>query len=154
MMGEQHVVTARVASHPILRGLMAFPIVCFSGALLSDIVYAETADMMWSDFSAWLLAFGILFGALAAIGVLVELFVRRRDPVRSLPWPLLIGGAIVLVLALFDNLIHTHDAWTSVVPNGLILSTAIVLAMLVTAALGTVRTVRTPMGARIAGARR
>lgn len=154
MDGERHVVTARAATSPVLRGLIMVPVACFSGALLTDIAYAQSADMMWSDFSAWLLAFGIIIGALVAIAVLVEIIARRQEPMRRTPWPLLIGGAIVLVLELFNNLIHTHDAWTSVVPTGLALSIASVVVMLVTMLLGATRTVRLPVAAQPAGVRR
>jgi uncharacterized membrane protein len=42
----------------------------------------------------------------------------------------------VLVLAFFNVLIHTRDAWTSVVPTGLILSIVTVLILPVTGWLG------------------
>ncbi len=48
----------------------------------------------------------------------------------------MIGNLIVLVLALFDEFVHSRDAWTSVVPTGLILSALIVIVMLVTTWLG------------------
>jgi uncharacterized membrane protein len=34
--------------------LVPIPIVCFIGALITDIAYVVTADIMWADFSAWL----------------------------------------------------------------------------------------------------
>jgi len=37
------------------------------------------------------------------------------------------------VLALFNNFVHSRDAWTSVMPMGLALSAMTVLAMLITA---------------------
>ncbi len=46
---------------------MPFPIACFGCALVTDIVYWRTADIMWADFSAWLLTVGLIFGVLAAI---------------------------------------------------------------------------------------
>jgi len=47
--------TARIADHPIHPMLVPIPIACFIGALVTDITYAVTAEMMWSDFSAWLI---------------------------------------------------------------------------------------------------
>jgi uncharacterized membrane protein len=47
--------TPRVAMCPIHPMLVPFPIACFTGALFSDIAYWKTAEMMWADFSAWLL---------------------------------------------------------------------------------------------------
>ena len=42
----------------------------------------------------------------------------------------------MLILALFNSLIHSRDAWTSVVPTGLTLSAITVLVMLFTGWLG------------------
>jgi uncharacterized membrane protein len=43
---------------------------------------------------------------------------------------------VVLVLATLNMLVHTRDAWTSVVPWGLILSIAVVLILLFTGWMG------------------
>ena len=42
--------------------LVPFPIACFVGTLLTDIAYWRTAEMMWADFSAWLLTVGVDHG--------------------------------------------------------------------------------------------
>ena len=128
--------TARIAGHPIHPKLVPFPIVCFVGALLTDVAYALTADMMWANFSAWLLAAGLATGVLAAIAGLIDLAGSRRVRAQRPAWPHLAGNALVLVLAFVDNLVHSRDAWTSVVPTGLILSAVIVALILVTAWLG------------------
>ena len=116
--------------------LVPFPIVCFLGALLTDIAYWRTADIMWANFSAWLLAAGLAAGVLAAIAGLVDFAASRRVRAQRPAWPHMLGNLAVLVLALFDNLVHSRDAWTSVVPTGLILSAVIVALMLVTGWLG------------------
>jgi uncharacterized membrane protein len=128
--------TARIATHPIHPMLVPIPIVCFIGALITDIVYTVSAEMMWADFSAWLLLFGLIFGVLAAIAGLVDVLGNRRVRALWLVWPHLIGNLAVLVLAFFNVLIHTRDAWTSVVPTGLILSIVTVLILPVTGWLG------------------
>ena len=128
--------TAQIAQHPLHPMLVPVPIVCFIGALLTDIMYYLTAEMMWADFSAWLLVVGVIIGVLAAIAGLVDLLSSR--PIRSLTpaWPHALGNVVVLVLAFFNALIHTRDAWTSVVPTGLILSIITVLILPVTGWLG------------------
>jgi uncharacterized membrane protein len=131
--------TARMGGHPILLVLASFPIACFSCALATDIAYARTANMMWADFSAWLLAVGILMGVLAAIVGLVALIARRRGSARVPALPVAIGSAVVLILAFFDNLVHSRDAWTSVVPAGLALSLVTVVVMLITVWIGAAR---------------
>ena len=59
--------TASIAGIPIRALLSPFPIVCFIGALLTDITYWQTAEMMWADFSAWLVTVGLIMGVLAFI---------------------------------------------------------------------------------------
>lgn len=128
--------TARIAGHPIHPMLVPFPIVCFTGALLTDIAYARSADMMWANFSAWLLAVGAVMGGLAALAGLVDFLGSRRVRAQRPAWPHMLGNILVLVLAVFNNFVHSRDAWTSVVPTGLVLSVLTVAVMLVTAWLG------------------
>ncbi len=125
--------TARRGGHPVLRILAAFPIACFTCALLTDIAYAQTANIMWADFSAWLLAAGLAGGVVAAIAGLVSLLANRRAGPQRSAWPIALGSLLVLVIAGFNNLVHSRDAWTSVMPTGLALSAITVLAMLATA---------------------
>ena len=123
---------ARSRGHPILRLLAAFPIACFTCALFTDIAYVQTADVMWVDFSDWLLAVGMAGGIVAAVAGLLTLIANRRGR-QQFNWSVALGSFLVLVIALFNNFVHSRDAWTSVMPTGLALSAATVLAVLVTA---------------------
>ena len=124
--------TASIAGIPIRALLSPFPIVCFIGTLLTDITYWQTAEMMWADFSAWLVTVGLIMGVLAFIAGLIDFLgdpgVRRQTSARTH----LIGSVILLILAALNMFIHTHDAWTSVVPWGLTLSAIVVVVLLVT----------------------
>jgi len=124
---------ARSGGHPVLRTLASFPIACFTCALVTDIAYVQTANIMWADFSAWLLAAGMAGGVVAAIAGLVSLVAARRSRTQRFAWPVVAGSLLVLAIALFNNLVHSRDAWTSVMPMGLALSAATVLVMLATA---------------------
>jgi len=128
--------TARIAKHPIHPILVPFPIVCFIGTLLTDLIYWRTADMMWADFSAWLVTVGIIMGWLAAFAGLIDFLGDRLIREQAPAWPHVIGNAVALVLATLNMLVHTHDAWTSVVPWGLTLSALVVLILLVTGWMG------------------
>lgn len=128
--------TARISGHPIHPMLVPFPIVCFIGALVTDVVYWRTAEMMWSDISAWLLLIGLILGVLAAIAGLVDFLGNRLIRAHAPAWPHMLGNLLVLLLALFNTMVHTRDAWTSVVPTGLILSVLTVLILPVTGWLG------------------
>jgi uncharacterized membrane protein len=128
--------TASIAGHPIHAMLVPFPIVCFTLALITDIVYWRTSHLMWAEFSAWLLLAGIVFGAIAALFGAIDLLASREVRARRPAWPHAIGNVVVMVLAFFNNLVHAGDGWTSVVPWGLTLSALTVLLMFFTAWLG------------------
>ncbi|WP_249158685.1 DUF2231 domain-containing protein [Bradyrhizobium tropiciagri] len=128
--------TARIGTHPIHPMLVPFPIACFVGTLATDIAYWRTTEMMWADFSAWLLFAGLIMGGFAALAGLIDFLSNRL--IRGLPyaWFHMAGNAIVMLLALFNAFVHSRDAWTSVVPTGLVLSVLTVLIMLCTGWLG------------------
>jgi uncharacterized membrane protein len=122
----------RILRHPFHPILWHFATACFVGTLLTDVTYWQTAEMMWTDFSAWLLTAGLIVGLLAAIVCLVDFLSGRLvDPFRP-SWAYVIGNALALILALFNAFVHSRDAWTSVVPTGLILSAATVVILIVT----------------------
>lgn len=120
------------ALRPLHSTLRSFPIACFSLALASDIVYWRTSNLLWLHFSEWLLLAGLVFGVLALLACALGYLMRRSGP----PWLAVLGGIVVLVLAAINNFVHTADGWTAVVPYGLALSAATVLAMIVTAWFG------------------
>jgi uncharacterized membrane protein len=139
--------TVQVAKRPIHPMLVPFPIVCFVGALVTDIAYASTAEMMWADFSAWLLVVGMIMGVLAGIAGLFDFFSNRLIRTHRLAWLHMIGNLVVLLLALLNTLVHTRDAWTSVVPLGLTLSAIVVLILCFTTWLGRSMVYRYGIGA-------
>lgn len=136
------------AARPSVYGrLVALPILCFVGAVITDVIYTRNADMMWTNFSAWLLAIGLFTAGLATLAGVIDWYRHRGVYRNRLGWPLLLGNIIVLVLALFDNFIHTRDAWTSVVPTGLLLSALTALSILITATFAATRPTQYPLGA-------
>ncbi len=111
--------------------LFPVPVVCFVGALVTDIAYASSAYLMWLHFSQWLIAAGIAFGIIAGIVLLIELISSRA--IRGAPggWAHVALFYAGLVVEIFDAFEHTADGWTAVVPTGLILSAIGAFLMLV-----------------------
>jgi uncharacterized membrane protein len=128
--------TAQIARHPIHPMLVPVPIVCFVGALFTDITYIVTAEMMWANFSAWLITIGVIVGVLAAIAGLIDFLSNPLVRRKAEAWPHMIGNFAVLIISFFNMLVHTRDAWTSVYPTGLILSVIVVLILPITGWLG------------------
>ena len=123
-------------AHPIHVILAAYPIACFTGAFATDIAYVETYEMMWADFSVWLITIGLVMGVLATIAGIVDYLVHRRDRSRRSASPHTIGNALVLLLSLVNAFVHSRDAYTSVMPTGLILSGVVTVLVLVSSWLG------------------
>src|SRR4051794_41808771 len=73
--------TAKIADHPIHPMLIPFPIVCFVGTFVTDIVYTRNHDAGWATASHWLLAVGLVMAALAAVTGLSH-FLRGEGPRR------------------------------------------------------------------------
>jgi uncharacterized membrane protein len=124
--------TASLGGHPIHAMLVPIPLVCFIATLITDIVYWQTARMLWADMSAWLLVVGLIVSVFAATAGLVDFFGDPRIRELRAAWIHALGNVTALILSIFNGLIHTRDAYTSVVPTGLILSTLVVLILLVT----------------------
>jgi uncharacterized membrane protein len=129
--------TAAIAGHTIHRLLASFPIACFTLALGTDIAYWRTSNLMWLEFSAWLLLAGITVGVVAAVFGAISFLVRFGIRAVRFAWPSVLGTLIVLILAFFNNLVHTADGWTAIMPWGLTLSALTALVMLVTLWLST-----------------
>jgi len=116
--------------------LASFPVAFFTGALVTDLAYLRTAEMMWAAFSAWLLFAGLIFGVLAAIVALVNFFTHPIARRLHLAWLHMIVSFLVLMFTFANSFIHSRDAWTSVVPTGVILSAVTVLLMMFAAWIG------------------
>jgi len=128
--------TAHVAGHPIHPMLVPIPIACFVGTLLTDLAYWRTANMQWANFSAWMLTVGLIVALFAVIAGLIDFLGDRRVRDLRAVWIHAIGNGVALVLAIINAFVHSRDAYTSVVPTGLILSLLTVLILLVTGWMG------------------
>ncbi|NTF31220.1 DUF2231 domain-containing protein [Rhizobium skierniewicense] len=126
--------TGREASaYPFQSLFVPFPFVCFSMALGTDIAYWQTANLLWLNFSAWLLFAGLVFGGLALLAGFIDLFRVRTRPMRPSLFSIVLFIGMLL-LALLNSLVHAGDGWTAVVPYGLLISTMTFVVALTTVA--------------------
>jgi glucose/arabinose dehydrogenase len=58
---------------------------------VTDIAYASTAEIMWADFSAWLVSIGLIMGVLAAIAGLIDFLSNRLIRAQPPAWPHMLG---------------------------------------------------------------
>lgn len=121
---------------PLYSMLVQFPVVCFTGTLLTDLAYWQTRSYLWETFGVWLLAAGCALAGLAGIVGLVEFVRDRRVRMWKLAWPHALTSLAAAVLSVFNVFVHSRDGYTAVVPDGLTLSVVVVLLMLVAMWMG------------------
>jgi uncharacterized membrane protein len=121
-------------SQAILPMLVPFPIACFVGALVTDLVYWQTPDVLWERFSIWLVTVGMILSAVAAIAGVIDLVSGRS--MRNLAWPHAVGYLLAVGLSLINAFIHSRDGYTAIVPTGLTLSALVVVILLFTGWFG------------------
>lgn len=108
--------------HPFHAFLLAAAVPLFLGAMLSDITYARSYQIQWSNFASWLLAGALVFAGFALLWAVVELFRTGRRSGRPLVEALLLLAT--WVLGLIDALVHARDAW-AIMPTALVLSVTV-----------------------------
>jgi uncharacterized membrane protein len=110
--------------HPRLIGAGA---VLLIAAFATDVAYAKTLLFQWDNFSIWLLTGGLLLAAFAALALVLDIASHR---IAAIDWLKFSGFAAAVLLSLLNAFVHSRDAYTAVVPEGLALS-ALVSAILV-----------------------
>lgn len=126
-----HPSTSRQTIHPLHALLLAFPVALFTAALLSDIAYLKSAEIQWSNFSAWAITGALVVGAPVLLWAALGLFRHRRDPrrIRALAYFLLI--LVMWIAGLINAFKHSQDAWSSVGTAGVALSIVSTLTALI-----------------------
>ena len=104
--------------HPVQAALLAGIIPLFLGATLSDIAYSSSYQVQWTNFASWLNAGGLVFGGLALLFAVINLFRADHGAHRRVYALLLLA---TWILGFINALIYAKDAWASM-PSGLILS--------------------------------
>jgi len=123
---------ASVFGHPLHVIFVPFPLVCFVATFFTDIVYWQSANMQWANLSAWLLAVGLVVSIIAVITGLIDFLGSHQIRNLRAAWIHAVGNSVVIILSILNSFVHSRDAYTSVVPTGLILSGLVVLILLVT----------------------
>jgi uncharacterized membrane protein len=120
--------TAKIGSHPIHPMLVPFPIVCFIGTLVTDIVFLSNHDPMWAIASRYILGIGLIMAALAAVAGLTDFFGEKRiqgsDAIKHM-----LANVIAVVLNLVNFFLRLHSD-AAIGRIGVYLSAIVVLILL------------------------
>jgi uncharacterized membrane protein len=112
------------AWHPRFIGSGAVLLIATLG---TDLIYSRTFLFQWENFSIWLLTGGLILAALGGVSLVLDILLRR---VARVDWEKFTGLAVAAMLSLLNAFVHSRDAYTAVVPQGIVLS-AFVAALLV-----------------------
>ena len=120
--------TAQIAGHPIHPMLVQFPIVCFIGVLITDIVFVNNHNPGWATASRYLLCIGLVMAALAALAGLTDFLGDKRiqgaDAIKHA-----IANVTAVVLELVNLFIRLRSD-QQIPHTGIILSVVVVLILL------------------------
>jgi uncharacterized membrane protein len=119
---------------PMHKMLVSFSGAYFAGALVTDLVYWHTPDVLWERFSIWLIAAGLIMAGFATVAYLMDLAGRKR--IDRPAWPRVAGYALAVLLSLVNAFVHSRDGYTAVVPTGLMLSGLVIVVLMLTALVG------------------
>lgn len=108
----------------------------------TDAMYWDTSNWQWANSSAWLIAAGLVLALVATIALIIDLLAGRAGRIN---WVSFLLVAMAALLSLLNVFIHTRDAWTSVVPQGISISAIVTILLLIAGVRGwAVTAVRTP----------
>lgn len=121
--------TATIGGHPIHPMLVPFPIVCFIGAFVTDIVHKQNDNPGWATASMWLLGAGLVMAALAAAAGLTDYLGDER--VRKLGDALkhMLANVTAVVVELVNLILRLNNPGFAQ-STGVYLSGAVVVILL------------------------
>ena len=135
LQGEQ---TRRPIGHHRVQALLHRGFISAGGVLLiaafcTDCIYYTTALWQWANFSAWLITAGLIVTLIAAILLLADFATGRAGRLNTGAFILVVAAAL---LSLVNAFVHSRDAWTSVVPQGISLSAVSTILLIIAGTRG------------------
>jgi uncharacterized membrane protein len=119
-----------VVANAIYGLLNPIPFGFFVAAMIFDIVYDRSGEILWMKGAAWLIAIGLVFAIIPRVVNLVQVWITSR---RSA-----LGGdrldfwlnLLAIIVATMNAFVHSRDAY-AVMPAGVWLSIVTVLLLAV-----------------------
>jgi uncharacterized membrane protein len=123
----------RPAPFPLHRGFIGAGAVLLMAALITDYTYYTTTLWQWANFSAWLITAGLMLMLLAVFPLLISFATGRAIRLNTTSFILVTAADL---LSLVNAFVHTRDAWSSVVPQGILLSAVSTILLVIAGAQG------------------
>ena len=127
-----------VAANAAYGLLNPIPFGCFVAALIFDVVYARSGELLWGKSAAWLIAIGLLFAVVPRLINLVQVwFTSRHGALASDKLDFWLN-LLAIAAAIVNSFVHSRDAY-GVVPAGVWLSACTVILLCISHVLVSVR---------------
>ena len=108
--------------------LNPIPFGCFVAALVFDIIYSNSAVILWDKGAAWLIVFGLLFAVVPRLVNLTQVWVTSRGTATRTDKLDFWLNLFAIAVAIVNAFVHSRDAY-AVVPTGVWLSTCTVVLL-------------------------
>jgi uncharacterized membrane protein len=115
------------------RAFIGAAAVLLMAAFITDYTYYTTALWQWANFSAWLITAGLIVMLVAVLSLLIDFATGRADRLNTASFILVAASSLV---SLVNAFVHSRDAWTSVVPQGILLSAVSTILLVIAGARG------------------
>ena len=117
------ITTSPALLHPPLVGAGTSLLIA---AFASDLFYWRTLLFQWNNISIWLLTAGLIVAAVAALALFAEVLLGLAG---HLAWGRFAGFAAAVLLSILNAFVHSRDAYTAVVPDGVGLSASVAIIL-------------------------
>jgi uncharacterized membrane protein len=117
-----------VVANAIYGLLNPIPFGFFVAALVFDVIYVRTAEMLWDKGAAWLIVFGLLIAVVPRLVNLVQVWItHRHSATRADKFDFWLN-LFATIAAIVNAFVHSRDAY-AVVPAGVWLSACTVILL-------------------------
>lgn len=113
---------------PLHPALIAPGAALLMAAFATDIVYWRTLATQWENLSIWLITGGVILAALSGLAIVLDTALKR---ISAIAWERFAVLALAALLSVLNAFVHSRDAYTAVVPQGLELSGIVTVLLLV-----------------------
>ena len=126
-----------MSSHEQRRSLVAdglygllnpIPFGFFVAALIFDIIYFRSGEVLWNKGAAWLLVFGLLFAIVPRLINLVQVWLTSRQWATRADRLDFWLNLVAIVAAILNAFVHSRDAYATM-PAGVWLSVCTVVLL-------------------------
>lgn len=107
--------------------LNPIPFGFFVAALIFDVIYAQTAEILWVKSAAWLISIGLVFAIVPRLINLVQVWRPSNQAVAAEKLDFWFN-LVAIVLAIVNAFVHSRDAYAAV-PEAVWLSALTVILM-------------------------